>query len=144
MDLCVCGLLSPHFVFLCMCVCISPGLQARGGPLQVQVSEDRTGASRTRLEGTEILLLVVAVGSKHMTCHIMYLCIYLRICINIYSSYNLFPVILYWSPGGNCFCSTYSVQQLRIKRKQSIIIIINIIKWINKIHLNKQNHTGIR
>lgn len=62
MDSCICRLLSPHFVFLCVCLSLSPGLQARGGPLQVQVSEDRTGASRTRLEGTEILLIVVAVG----------------------------------------------------------------------------------
>lgn len=38
-------------------LCLSPGLQARGGSLQVQVSEDRTRPSRTRLEGTELLLM---------------------------------------------------------------------------------------
>lgn len=43
--------------------CLSPGLQARGGSLQVQVSEDRTRPSRTRLEGTELVVVAnVSVG----------------------------------------------------------------------------------
>lgn len=43
-------------------LCLSPGLQARGGSLQVQVSEDRTRPSRTRLEGTELVVVVANVS----------------------------------------------------------------------------------
>lgn len=52
--------ISPHPC--CSFWVLSPGLQARGGSLQVQVSEDRTRPSRTRLEGTELVVANVSVG----------------------------------------------------------------------------------